>query len=67
MTEQLYLAQAAVCDVNENGTAQINCATRDGKQIILHVTRETLVLMCSSATRELRSRDRKRQVQRRNT
>jgi hypothetical protein len=67
MTEQLYLAQAAVCDVNENGTARINCATRDGKQIILHVTRETLVLMCSSATRELRSRDRKRQVQRRNT
>ncbi len=65
MSEEMHLVQASVFDVDQDGNARINCATKNGKQVTLHLSRETLVLLCSSATRELRTRDRKRDVQRR--
>ena len=56
---ELEVEQAAVSDLDQDGNAIINCRTASGQQVLLRIGREALVLLCSSATRELRRDKRK--------
>jgi len=56
---ELHVERAAVSDMDDDGVALINCQTASGQQVLLRLTRETLVLLHSGAAKQLRRYERK--------
>ena len=59
MPEEVQLAHAIVCALDDDGTAHLNCQTAEGKQMLFRLNRQTLVMLCSSAGHELRRVDKR--------
>jgi hypothetical protein len=59
MPEEVLLAHAVVCALDDDGMAHLNCQTADGKQMLFRLSRQTLVMLCSSASQELRRIDKR--------